>query len=614
MSKKIYEMNEEEMHQFIQKHLPIKKIEKDKYGEVFTSPILIQKMLKLFPKSVWSNHTLKWLDPSVGAGFFMIIIYRNLMNGLKKWEPNEKKRSKHIIENMLYMVEINKQNCAICKGIFGNNVNIICNDFLKDIHFKNNTTSFDCIIGNPPFQDDYGLSPNGKRINGGKSKLYERIFLKSYNILNNKGHLSFIVPDNIFSGNGSESYKIILKNDIPFVSFNPSNQSFFQGIQQPICYFMLHKTNNAATNSKETIIEHSDTNSFKIVLKDRPVNPIRNWTLHTEKLVNKYIGNDRNIVRYNRGKSLNSYKGNNYTIVYTPSKTLSTNNEKLAPGIGVKKAIIFAISPELEFKMDYSGKFGVGPNTFYVPFNTNSEGKRLETFLNSDDYKTLALSTKTTRQYLKIAFIEHLKLTKIMGQHVNRNTRKNKKSNKKTRKNNYKGGNLPQFNLDILVACHCIANKTDSKLYTHYKHEIEPFDETIFKNVKYIDTDNMNCIQSSKQYTNWNSITEQFDIIYAIHCPIYSLEDEVDIEISNGVYEDVFNNGILKPNGKFVIYAPDEEALRNIEESFNHYLQSNNLNPNSFYFMDYPYEDYVYNTPAVYSVERPDFVIEIMKK
>ena len=79
--------------------------------------------------------------------------------------------------------------------------------------------------------------------------------------------------------------------------------------------------------------------------------------------------------------------------------------------------------------MDYSGKFGVGPNTFFIPFNTNIEGKKLEHFLNSEDYKTLALATKTTRQYLKIAFIEHLKLTKITGQ--NSKTRKKYKNYKK---------------------------------------------------------------------------------------------------------------------------------------------------------------------------------------
>ena len=83
--------------------------------------------------------------------------------------------------------------------------------------------------------------------------------------------------------------------------------------------------------------------------------------------------------------------------------------------------------------MDYSGKYGLGPNTFYIPFNTVSEGKKLEKFLNSDDYKTLALATKTTRQYLKLAFIEYLNLTKIMGSTVK--TRKNIRNSKnKTRK------------------------------------------------------------------------------------------------------------------------------------------------------------------------------------
>ena len=432
MHKKINEMNEEEISDFMKQQLPTKKIEKDKYGEVFTSPILINKMLDLFPKSVWTNHKLTWLDPSVGAGFFMICVYMRLMNGLKKWEPNEKKRSKHIIQNMLYMVELNKKNCDICKSIFGQNFNLICGDFLDDLHFQGrDDISFDCIVGNPPFQDDYGLSDTGRRINGGKNKLYERIFLKSFTLLKNGGYLSFVVPDNIFAGNGSLAYQTILQNTIPFVSFNPSNQSFFHKIQQPVCYFILHKINKSGS----TTIEHNDKLTFKIKLQDRPVNPIRNWTPLTEKLINKFVSNERNNVSYNRGKSLKSYTGNKYSVIFTPSKTLQTNNTKLAPGIGIKKAIIFSISPDLAFKMDYSGQFGVGPNTFFIPFDTNIQGKKLEKFLNSKDYKTLALATKTTRQYLKIAFIEHLKLTTIFG---NNNTRKHiKKQHNKTQKNKY---------------------------------------------------------------------------------------------------------------------------------------------------------------------------------
>ena len=429
-AKKIYEMNEEDINDFMKEQLPTKKLEKDKYGEVFTSPILINKMLDLFPKSVWSNYKLTWLDPSVGAGFFMICVYMRLINGLKKWEPNEKKRSKHIIENMLYMVELNKKNCDICKSIFGQNLNLICGDFLDDLKFTGrHDISFDCIVGNPPFQDDYGLTEKGKRINGGKSKLYERIFLKSYTLLKNGGYLSFVVPDNIFAGNGSLAYQTIIQNSIPFVSFNPSNQSFFHKIQQHVCYFILHKAKAKTTDF--TDIEHNDQLTFQIKLQDRPVNPIRNWTLNTEKLINQFVSNQRNNVSYNRGKSLKSYKGNKYPVIFTPSKTLQTNNPKLAAGFGQKKAIIFSISPDLDFKMDYSGKFGSGPNTFYIPFNTISEGKKLEIFLKSDDYKTLALATKTTRQYLKIAFIEHLKLTHIFKTNK---TKKRKIIHNKTRK------------------------------------------------------------------------------------------------------------------------------------------------------------------------------------
>jgi len=247
-------------------------------------------------------------------------------------------------------------------------------------------------------------------------------------MLKNGGYLSFVVPDNIFSGNGAQSYQTIIQNHIPFVSFNPSNQTFFHKIQQPVCYFILHKQNKPGF----TTIEHDDKLTFQIKLQDRPVNPIRNWTLNTEKLINTFVSNERNTVRYIRGKSIKSYKGNKYPIIFTPSKTLQTNNLTLAPGHGTKKAIVFSISPELAFKIDYSGKFGAGPNTFYIPFNTNTEGKKLQKFLNSDDYKTLALATKTTRQYLKIAFIEHLKLTKIMG---HTKTKKHKiNHNNKTRK------------------------------------------------------------------------------------------------------------------------------------------------------------------------------------
>lgn len=426
MTKLLIKMTNEEIDEFIGKHLPVKALEKRKYGEVFTPPALILKMLGLFPKSVWSNPDLKWLDPSCGTGNFMILIYQRLMTGLTKAFSKEDERSEHIIKNMLYMVELNSKNVGICRQLFGSDANIVCSDFLADKKFfssnlvsgsgsgSDSEIKFDCIIGNPPFQEDTDMKGPG-----GKSKLYERIFIKSLdNMLKTGGYLSFIVPDNMFSGNGNVAYNAIIKNHVEFVSFNDENQSFFPGIQQTVCYFFMKKT-----GSNSSLIEDNDGHHFKLQLEDRPVNPVRNWTLHIEKLVKKYIGNVKNDAVYNRGKPLSSYNGTKYSVIYTPSKKLRTNKLDSAVGLGIRKAVIFAISPKLEYEMDYTGKYGVGPNTFYIPFKTMEQGRHLDAFLKSDHYKLLASACRTSRQFLKIGFIQHLKMEKIAGHGYTRKTR-----------------------------------------------------------------------------------------------------------------------------------------------------------------------------------------------
>ena len=334
----LIDMNESEIEEFIAKHLPIKMPEKKKYGEVFTPSALIKKILDFFPQNVWSNPDLKWLDPSCGTGNFMILIYQRLMLGLTKKFESSKARSEHILHNMLYMVELNPKNVATCRQLFGADANIVCSDFLADKHFFPDGNTFDCVVGNPPFQDD-----NNVKGAGGKSKLYERIFMKAYGLLKNDGYLSFIVPDNMLSGNGNVGYNTLIKNDVQFVSFNAEIQAFFPGIQQYICYFFIQKKD---PGSKGTVIEDTNGHKFTTQLENRPVNPVRNWTPYVEKLLKKYITNVKNEAIYKRGKPLSLYNGTKYSVIYTSSKKLRTNKLELAPGLGIKKAVIFAISPK----------------------------------------------------------------------------------------------------------------------------------------------------------------------------------------------------------------------------------------------------------------------------
>ena len=416
-NKTIETMTHEQIEDFITHHLPVKNLEKSKYGEVFTPSALIKKMLDKFPISSWSNPDSKWLDPCCGTGNFLIHVYQRLMIGLQKWEPNQDKRSAHIIENMLYMVELNKKNYDICRQLFGPKANIVCSDFLLDKQFfGDNMTgdAFNYIVGNPPFQEDNTV--NGS---GGKSKLYERIFSKAMSLLKDNGYLAFLVPDNMLSGNGNVAYNTLIQNNVQFVSFNKEIQSFFPGIQQYICYFLLQKKNTKGFGF--TQIENTNGHTFNTQLLDRAVNPVRNWTPYIEKLLRQYITNVKNNAVYNRGKQLSLYNGTKYSVIYTSSKRLRTNKIELAPGINIKKAVVFAISPKLEFEMDYTGKYGVGPNTFYIPFNSVTQGRRLEAFLKSHHYSVLALACKTSRQFLKIGFVEHLNLEKIMGTEMNKN-------------------------------------------------------------------------------------------------------------------------------------------------------------------------------------------------
>ena len=431
-SKTIHNMSNEELDDFIERNLPIKEVEKNKYGEVFTPIPLIEEMLDELPKNLWNDPSKKWLDPTCGVGNFMICVYKRLMKSLANWDKNRAKLSAHIVTNMLFMCDINASNVRACKSIFGAEANIYKGDFLG----KSFGADFDVIVGNPPFQDDVTSNDTSNmRPSGGKSKLYERILQKSIDVLSPKGYLTFLTPDNLFSGSGVKGYKTLLDYKVHKISFSDSIGDYFPKIQQYICYFILEKT--AKPNNYLTTICNSNNQILHLPLLDRPLNPVRNWTNKTEQLVKKYISNEKNTSTiYNRGKPVSSYRGNKYPLIYTPSKTLHTNNSNLAIGFGRPKIVIYSMSPELQFKADYRGAFGAGPNTFAVFFDTNRDGKMLERFLNSDTYKTLAHATKTSRQFIKNAFIQHLNIDRILNTFVSSTRKRKGKSGKhKTKKN-----------------------------------------------------------------------------------------------------------------------------------------------------------------------------------
>ena len=150
----------EETLKLIGTYIGISESEKKLLGEVFTPFELINEMLDTLPAEVWSNPYLKWLDPANGIGNFPIIIVKRLMEGLKEVEPDMDKRYKHIMNNMIYVCDINPKNMFIYNNLFDPNhsvkMNKYCVSFLDtefDTYMKDEwkVEKFDIVVGNPPY-------------------------------------------------------------------------------------------------------------------------------------------------------------------------------------------------------------------------------------------------------------------------------------------------------------------------------------------------------------------------------------------------------------------------------------------------------------------------------
>lgn len=229
------------LFEFINQKLTPNVKNKKERGEVFTPIKLVKEMLDKLPKQVWSNPDLKWLDPAVGIGNFTIIVYFELMNGLENWEHDEEKRRKHILENMLYMVEINNKNIIILNELLCGNkykLNIFEGSFVDGKEYEQvykPTINFDIIMGNPPYNE-------GKVRRGGHN-LYTPFLNKSIDLLDNEfGEIIFITPISIFKTTNEKKTPIFKKiNDLHINYINFNNPAKYFKVGSTFCYYNLSR-------------------------------------------------------------------------------------------------------------------------------------------------------------------------------------------------------------------------------------------------------------------------------------------------------------------------------------------------------------------------------------
>lgn len=168
--------------------------EKIQHAEFGTPFVLRQDMLHLVPKSFWKNPNHKILEPAVGKGGFVVDIIQLLMDGLKDKISSEKKRYKHIVENMVYFADINKSNIRKLIKLLDPTGMYKINGYVGDSISDGldlcgifGVKGFNLVVGNPP----YNIS--GKVATGNTIyQIFIRRALEEWILP--KGYLLFVTP------------------------------------------------------------------------------------------------------------------------------------------------------------------------------------------------------------------------------------------------------------------------------------------------------------------------------------------------------------------------------------------------------------------------------------
>lgn len=394
----IYDMDYEKIMEVIEKHLPVRKAEKDKYGEVFTPASLINEMFDQLPKKVWSDPNLKWLDPANGVGNFPMIAFLRLNKGLSKEIPDDRKRKEHIVKNMLYMVELNEKNVAVTRKVFGKDANVYCGSFLEDGWKKKfGADTFDVIMGNPPFQEERVNKAGRGRQQG--NVLWQKFVTASLDILKSKGFLCFIHPAN-WRGLGQLHYLWERMSALQFHFLRIYSKRDGQQEFNVSTRFDSYVLENSSGNKSVEVIDELGKR-HDIVMEVWPFLPNYDYSAFKKILTTENKGID---VIYNsdyhtaKGLELEKTTDCRLPIIHNITKNgigLRFACERKGH-FGIPKVILNTNEHQYTHKEqnDYDGKYGMSERSFGLPIKSKKEGEDILKAIDTTVFKTMIAATK----------------------------------------------------------------------------------------------------------------------------------------------------------------------------------------------------------------------------
>jgi hypothetical protein len=391
--------NEGELMCLIKDRLTPRNKEKKLFGEVFTPLWLVERMINQVPEDFYHHPEYKILGPSVGIGNFQVGLYYKLMETLKDKIPNEEKRRKHILENMLYMIELNEDNREVLENILNPErkykLNIRCGDFLTMDVLKEFglMEGFDMVMENPPYNSDM-------QTGRAKISLWDKFVINSLNVIKNNGYLVMVHPSK-WRQPEHKMWDVITNNQILYLELHDKKdgKKTFQSDTR-YDWYVLQKT----PYKKSTIV--IDTLGKKSIINLNKIKFLPNYLMEeisqlinlnkSEQLEVYYDSSTYGNNQPNKDKSLSTFK---YPVVTALNKDgpiikyFDTNINK-SKQKGWKKVILSSNEVIRHPINDFEAKYGISNNTFGIAINSEKQGNELIKAITSEFFTKVIEATK----------------------------------------------------------------------------------------------------------------------------------------------------------------------------------------------------------------------------
>lgn len=315
--------------------------------EVFTPPVVVNRMLDLLPAELWRNPDARFLDPVSKTGVFLREIAKRLMEGLSERIPDRQQRADHIFTRQLFGIAITELTAllsrrsvycskqangpySVCTAFCDADGNIrfrstehswqngrcrYCgasrevydrDDTLEShayefIHTENPETifpdmKFDVIIGNPPYQ----LSDGGNGASA--SPLYHRFVRQAQKL--KPRYLTMIIPSRWFGGGkGLDDFRREMLNDnhIRVLVDYENASDCFPGVDIAggVCYFLWDRDNPGLCDvvnirNNETMHSVRALNEFDTFIRhDRAASIVRKVCAFGEPMMSNMVSSSK---------------------------------------------------------------------------------------------------------------------------------------------------------------------------------------------------------------------------------------------------------------------------------------------------------------------------------